>query len=189
LTDVNRNRKLIAGTAAVALLAGGGAAFAAMKLISSRSSSPSPQAPIHMGVDGFGLGGRLGGRGFGGGLGGEAPRPRRGFGFAPFRAGALAPLTAYLGLSSSALESDLGKGETLAQIANAQGKSVGGLVTALLAARKRELDQAVSAGRLTAAQEQQIESSEAERVRELVNGAPPRALGGPGGATFASPIG
>jgi hypothetical protein len=186
VTDANRNRKLIAGTAAVALLAGGGAAFATMKLVSSSSSSHSRQPPIHMGVGGFGLGGRLGGRGFGGGLGGEGPRPRPGIGFGSFSAGVLAPLTTYLGISSSALQSELGKGETLAQIAKAQGRSVEGLVTAMLAARKSELDREVSAGRLTATQEQQIESSEAKRVRNFVNATPARAFGGLGGA-FAYP--
>jgi hypothetical protein len=188
VTDVNRNRKLIAGTAAVALLAGGGATFAATKLISSRSSSPALQAPLHMGVDGFGLGGRLGGRGFGGGLGGERPgaRPERGFGFGAFSLHGLAPLTTYLGISSSTLRSELGNGETLARIATAHGKTVAGLVTAMLAARKRVLDQAVSAGRLTAAQEQLIESSAAERVRDLVNAAPARAFVSAG---LPSPVG
>ena len=186
MTDANRNRKLIAGTAAVALLAGGGAAFATMKLVSSSSSSPAARPPIHMGVGGFGLGGRLGGRGFGGGLGGEEARPRPGFGFGSLSPGGLAPLTTYLGISSSALRSDLGKGETLAQVAKAQGKSVEGLVTAMLAARKSALDRQLSAGRLTAAQEQRIESSDAERLHDLVNGTPPRAFGRLGG-TFAYP--
>jgi len=186
LTDSNRNRKLIAGTAAVALLAGGGAAFATMKLVSSSSPSARPRPPIHMGVDGFGLGGRLGGRGFGGGLGGEGAQPRSGFGLGSFSTGALAPLTTYLGISSSALQSELGKGETLAQIATAQGRSVEGIVTAMLAARKTELDQEVAAGRLTAAHEQQIESSDGARMRDLVTDPPPRAFGGPGALGYPS---
>jgi hypothetical protein len=185
VNDANRNRKLIVATAAVALLAGAGAAFATMKLVSSRSASPP--APIRMGVGGFGLGGRLGGRGFGGGLGGEGVRPRPGFGFGSFSAGTLAPLSSYLGISSSTLQSELGKGETLAQIAKAQGKSVAGLVTAMLAPRKSELEAEVSAGRLTAAQEQRIESSEAERMLDFVD-ASPRGFGAFGArAAFGYP--
>ena len=126
--------------------------------------------------DGFGLGGRLGGRGFGGGLDGEGGPPQQGFGFGSFSA----PLTSYLGISSSTLQSELGTGETLAQIAKAQGKSVAGLVTAMLARRKSELEQEVSAGRLTAAQEQRIESSEAERILDFVNSSPARGFGGLG---------
>ena len=177
---MNRNHKLIAGTAVVALIAGGGAAFAAMKLVDSHPSSSFARPPAHMGVGRFGLGGRLGGRGFGGGLGGGQQAPRRGFGFGAFSAGALGSLTTYLGISSSQLQSDLGKGQTLASIAKGQGKSVDGLVAALVAARKTQLDAEVAAGRLTSAQEQQIESSEATRIRALVNGVGPHGPGGPG---------
>ncbi len=170
MSDPNHNRKLIVATAAVALLAGAGAAFAAMKLVSSHSSTPP--VPVRVGAGGFGLGGRLGGRGFGGGVDGEGGHPQRGFGFGSFSAAALAPLTSYLGISGSTLQAKLGTGETLAQIAKAQGKSVAGLVTAMLARRKRQLEQEVSSGRLTAAQEQRIESAAAERMLDFVNGSP-----------------
>lgn len=59
----------------------------------------------------------------------------------------------YLGVSPQALGSDLRSGQTLAAIAKAKGKSVSGLETAMLAASKKQLDSAVKAKRLTAAQE------------------------------------
>src|SRR5215218_5312034 len=83
----------------------------------------------------------LGGPGFGhhGGPGGH------GFGH-------LAAAATYLGLSETELRTQLDAGKTLADVAKAQGKTVDGLVAALVADEKKELDAAVSAGRLTQAQ-------------------------------------
>ena len=55
----------------------------------------------------------------------------------------------YLGLTEAELRTKLNEGQTLAQIANAEGKSVAGLKDAMLKATKAKLDQLVDDGRLT----------------------------------------
>jgi AraC-like DNA-binding protein len=55
----------------------------------------------------------------------------------------------YLGLTEAELRAKLNEGQTLAQIANARGKSVAGLKDAMLKATKAKLDQLVEDGRLT----------------------------------------
>src|SRR3954447_25619330 len=59
----------------------------------------------------------------------------------------------YFGLTEEQLEQKLESGKTLAQVAKDQGKSVDGLVATLKADLKSKLDDAVSAGRLTKAEE------------------------------------
>src|SRR6266566_1248038 len=61
----------------------------------------------------------------------------------------------YLGLSRDQLRQQLESGKSLAQIAQAQGKSVNGLEQAITASVKSKLDTAVSAGRITKAEEQE----------------------------------
>jgi hypothetical protein len=53
----------------------------------------------------------------------------------------------YLGVDEDALRERLRDGETLAEVAKAEGKSVDGLVTAIVAATTKRLDEAVAAGR------------------------------------------
>ncbi len=84
------------------------------------------------------------------------------------RAGLLKAAAQYLGLSRGALTKDLRSGQTLAQIAQAHGKSVSGLQAALLASVKARLDKAVAAGRITAAQEQQRLAAAQTRIAQLV---------------------
>jgi hypothetical protein len=92
----------------------------------------------------------------------------RGFGFA----GGVAPDAAakYLGLTDTQLSDQLGSGKTLAQIATSRGKSVSGLKSAMLAAQKSKLDQAVANKDLTSAEEQQIISRASTRLDNLING-------------------
>jgi len=97
----------------------------------------------------------------------------RHFGHAGFRGhglGGLSPAAKYLGLSQSQLESKLESGKTLAQVAKDQGKPVAGLVSALKNDLQQKLDQAVSSGRLTKAQEQKILAAADQRLNDLVNG-------------------
>jgi hypothetical protein len=75
----------------------------------------------------------------------------------------------YLGLTVTELRTQLRSGKSLAQVAAAQGKSVSGLKDAILAAAKTRLDQAVAAGRLTAAQEQTILDRLKMRLDAFVN--------------------
>jgi hypothetical protein len=97
-----------------------------------------------------------------------------GFGFG-FRHGfglfgdKLATAASYLGVSETQLQSDLQSGKTLAQVANDQGKSVDGLVSALVDAAKKQIEQAVTNGRLTRSQADQIESTLQQRMTDVVN--------------------
>jgi hypothetical protein len=58
----------------------------------------------------------------------------------------------YLGLTEAELRAKLNEGQTLAEIANAQGKSVAGLEDSMLKATKAKLDQLVEDGRLAQAE-------------------------------------
>jgi hypothetical protein len=87
----------------------------------------------------------------------------------------------YLGLTEAALRTSLESGKTLAQVAKARGKSVDGLIAALVASEKQELNQAVSAGRITAAQRDAMLAGAKDRFTAMVNGsAPGPGHGGPG---------
>jgi AraC-like DNA-binding protein len=64
----------------------------------------------------------------------------------------LASAAEYLGLTEAELQTKLNEGQTLAEIATAQGKSVAGLKDAMLKATKAKLDQFVEDGRLSQAE-------------------------------------
>ena len=80
----------------------------------------------------------------------------------------------YLGLEEDELRERLRDGDTLAEIAKAEGKPVDGLVDALAADAERRLDDAVSAGKLTRAQADELADRLAERMTDLVNGELPK---------------
>ncbi len=88
-------------------------------------------------------------------------------------------IASYLGITASTLESDLNRGQTLAQVATAQGKTAAGLEAAVLADAKSHLDAAVTAGKLTSAQETTMLADLSSHVADLVNSTGPPA-GGPG---------
>ena len=70
----------------------------------------------------------------------------------PRRAGSVA--AGYLGVPAAQLEAELRAGKTLALVAEATaGKSTAGLIDALVAARRERLTAAVSAKRITPAQQ------------------------------------
>ena len=75
----------------------------------------------------------------------------------------------YLGLTEAQLRSELSGGKSLAQVAQDQGKSVDGLVDALVAQAKEHLDEAVSAGRLTRAQADVLLAGLRDRIEHRVN--------------------
>ena len=75
-------------------------------------------------------------------------------------------------ISSTQLRS----GKSLADIATAQGKTVDGLKTAITDATTKQLDAAVTAGKLTKDQETKLLAGLASRLDDLVNG-----VHGPGG--------
>ena len=90
----------------------------------------------------------------------------------------LAAAASYLGLSESTLQAKLEKGRTLAQVADDEGKSVDGLIDALVADEKKELAHAVADGWLTQAQADQLLKRARQRFTDVVHGARPSR--GPG---------
>jgi hypothetical protein len=76
----------------------------------------------------------------------------------------------YLGLSVEELQERLTDGRSLADIAEAEGKSVDGLEQAILAEARGDLDEAVEAGRLTREHADEILERLREHVDELVAG-------------------
>jgi hypothetical protein len=83
--------------------------------------------------------------------------------------GPLEAAATYLGMTVADLQADLKAGKTLAQEATAKGKTVDGLVSALTAQAKANLDKAVAAGDITAAQEQTLLTNLTQRVTDFVN--------------------
>lgn len=113
--------------------------------------------------------------------------PMLGFGMGrhggPFMHGAghLDAAASYLGLTAAELETQLQSGKSLADVAKAKGKSVDGLVSALLADEKKELDAAVTAGRITQAQADAMLQNAKQRLTDMVNGQLPARGQGPFG--------
>ncbi len=79
----------------------------------------------------------------------------------------------YLGLSGAEVRQALRDGKTLAQLAKDHGKSVDGLVDALVAAGTKRLDEGVASGKLTNAQRDQLVARLEQRMADLVNGIRP----------------
>jgi hypothetical protein len=93
---------------------------------------------------------------------------------APFGA-KLDTAAAYLGLTEAQLRTQLEAGKSLADVATAQGKSVTGLVDALLADAKAKIAAAVKDGRLSQADADDLVSGLKQRITDVVNGVhPPR---------------
>lgn len=107
----------------------------------------------------------------------------RDHGFGHF--GGLDAAAAYLGITDDQLHTALEGGKTLAQVAKDHGKTADGLIAALVDDAKKHIDKAVSAGRLTKAQGDQIISGLTDRITNLVNGTGP----GPGVPGFRRPGG
>ena len=96
--------------------------------------------------------------------------------------GHLDAAASYLGLTEAELRTQLESGKTLAEVAKAEGKTVDGLVAALVADEKKELDAAVAAGKLTDAQAKELLSNAEQRFTDMVNGTGGPGFGpGPGG--------
>jgi hypothetical protein len=108
----------------------------------------------------------------------------RGFAHRGFRD--LGAAAAFLGVDADALQVRLRDGDTLAEVAKDEGKSVDGLVNAIVAATTTRLDEAVAAGRITKAQRNEIVAVLKERTTAIVNGDFP-AFKGRGGPGFGEP--
>jgi hypothetical protein len=168
----NRTYAVIAVVAAAGAVAGIGGAVAATHIHwgSSHRAAEGPSGALARDNNG--------GPPFGGGGGGF----RRG------GPGGLQAAATYLGISTAQLFGDLQSGKSLAEVAKAtDGKSVQGLIDAMVAAEKKQIESAVSSGMLTRAQADQIESNLESRMTAMVNGTgfgrrgfgPPRAPGSP----------
>ena len=81
----------------------------------------------------------------------------------------LGAAASYLGMTESELREAL-QHKSLAEIAKGKGKSVSGLVAALVAAQEKRIAAAVADGRLTQEQASQLEASLEDRTKDLVNG-------------------
>jgi DNA-binding phage protein len=114
---------------------------------------------------------------------GRFPEPpeRRGFGFRHDGPGPFAmkfeAAAEYLGMTQADLREALRSGKSLAQVARDRGKSVDGLVDALVANAEAKLDRAVEAGRLTEAEKREMLSGLRERLTDVVNGRFPEPPG------------
>lgn len=76
----------------------------------------------------------------------------------------------YLGLTVPQLFQKLANGQSLADVANAQHKSVDGLKSAIVDGAKKDLDQAVKSGFLTEAQAKEALSELQSHIDDIVNG-------------------
>jgi D-Tyr-tRNAtyr deacylase len=83
--------------------------------------------------------------------------------------GLLETAATFLGVSVSDLQTSLKSGKSLADVAKDKSKSVDDLVTALLAPAKKNLDQAVTDGKITSAQETAILNKMTTGLTNLVN--------------------
>ena len=103
-----------------------------------------------------------------GGLGGHGPGGHGHFGhFASLETAA-----SYLGLTEAELRSELADGKSLADVAKEGGKSVDGLVQALVKAANERIDQAVEDGKLTETQAADLREDLEERITSFVDREP-----------------
>src|SRR5213593_2738243 len=172
---VKVNRKIVAGTVAALAVTGGGAAIAASKLGSHKEESQAVinDAAQQLGVQpsalsdalkkalenrvdaavaagtitkaqGDEMKSRIESGNFPLFFGGGGP----GFHHEGFFGGLSAAAT-YLGLTEAELRTQLEAGKTLTQVAQDKGKSVDGMIQALVDDAQKKLDAAVTAGKLT----------------------------------------
>jgi hypothetical protein len=203
---MNRKHKLAVGAASILAAAGGSAAIAA-----SQSGSPNEEsqaviddAAKQLGISSTklsdalkkALGDRVDAAVASGRLTkaeGDALKARiqsDGFPFPlgpPVVFGHIGPLAeldaaaSFLGLTESQLRAELEGGKSLAQVARDHGKSVDGLVAALVSSAKQRLDKDVAAGRITKAHADEMLNGLKDQITNLVNGT------GPGGVPFKGP--
>lgn len=207
---LTRHRKtIVAGAAALAVVAGGGAAIGATGALSPKQESEAvvEDAAEELGVEPSeltaalknALKSRVDAAVAAGRLTqaeGQAMKERIDAGEVPLfglgpgpghhelhvMPGGLEAAASYLGMTEANLSNALEDGKTLAQVARDKGKSVDGLVDAMVAEAKADLTDAVKAGKITQAEKQRIQADLEERVTDLVNGERPafRFRHGPG---------
>lgn len=97
--------------------------------------------------------------------------PMRGHGFG-FRGDVAEAVTEVLGLDADEIRSRLADGQSLADIAEAQGVAAEDLVAAIVAAHQERLDAAVEAGRLSEEEAAERAEDMAERATEMIERTP-----------------
>jgi hypothetical protein len=95
----------------------------------------------------------------------------------------------YLGMSEQALAAARHSGKSLAQIAVQKGKTVAGLQKAVMAAFEVRLEAAVSAGKVTQAQAEQLRTRFEARVRTMLDRTATGPIAGRGGSGPAAGLG
>ena len=90
-----------------------------------------------------------------------------------------------IGITTTQLDSELAGGKTIAQVAQAHGVAVDKVISALVAAETKEIDQRVSAGQMTQAQADHMKAGLQQRATDQVNG----TGHGPGGPGHGGPGG
>jgi hypothetical protein len=93
----------------------------------------------------------------------------------------------YIGVTNAQLRTQLEAGKSLATIATDNGKTADGLEAALTTAAKQDLDAAVTAGRLTQAQEDKILAALPARLDHEINETHTGGHGDHGGPPPAAP--
>jgi hypothetical protein len=83
--------------------------------------------------------------------------------------GSLDSLASFLGISTNDLQTALRNGQTLAQIAQAHGKSASDVKTVLTGQLKSNLDKEVAAGRMTSQQETTILNNASSHLDSLIS--------------------
>ncbi len=115
---------------------------------------------------------------------GEAPLGRHhrgpGFGHGP-RGERLEELAPTLGTDADSLRDALRDGQSIADVAEANGADVQDVIDAMIAHAEERLDEAVADGKLTADEAADKQAEIAERVEDVVNGEAPFGRRGPGG--------
>lgn len=107
--------------------------------------------------------------------GGKGMGPLDG-GFGANTAARQAVITSYLGVTAADLKTARQAGKSLATIATGAGKTAAGLISALVAYDNSQIDAAVTAGKLTAAQATTLKANVTTHVTNEVNN-----VGGPDG--------
>ena len=97
-----------------------------------------------------------------------------------------------LGITEDALRTELQAGKTIADVATSKGVALTTISNAILDARKADLAKAVTDGKLTQAQADQILADAPTRINDLLNGkgfqGGPGELSGPRGGHFGDPV-
>jgi hypothetical protein len=94
---------------------------------------------------------------------------RGGRGRVALRQGLIREAASYVGLTPAQVRSERQAGKSLAQIAQARGKTASGLEAALTAAVKTRLDAAVKSGKLSSAAEEKLLAALPKRLTKVIN--------------------